>query len=133
MKIVKNWLKLKSVQDIYIFLKFANFYRYLIKSFSRITRLLIFIFIINLIIILIFLMKFNDIMNKNRDDCRVENDKIKSLSTFFISKKNKDNYRVENNKIKSLPTFFISKKIFEANYLIFDVQKVFYLLLNIFI
>ena len=38
---MKNWLKLKSMRDIQVFLRFANFYWYFIQSFSRIARPLI--------------------------------------------------------------------------------------------
>ena len=38
-KVVKNWPKPKSVQDIQIFLRFANFYQQFIQSFSRIAAL----------------------------------------------------------------------------------------------
>ena len=33
---VKNWLELKSVRDIQIFIGFANFYHHFIKGFSKI-------------------------------------------------------------------------------------------------
>ena len=36
-KAVKNWPKLKLVQDIQVFIGFANFYQQFIQSFSRIT------------------------------------------------------------------------------------------------
>ena len=35
-KVVKNWLKLKSVHNISVFWDFANFYQQFIQSFSRI-------------------------------------------------------------------------------------------------
>ena len=38
---VKNWLEPKSVQDIQVFIGFANFYQRFIRGFSRIAALLI--------------------------------------------------------------------------------------------
>ena len=37
---IKIWLKLKSIQDIQIFINFANFYQLFIQSFSKIVVLL---------------------------------------------------------------------------------------------
>ena len=39
-KIVKDWLKLKSIRNIQVFLDFANFYWQFIQGFSRIAALL---------------------------------------------------------------------------------------------
>ena len=39
-KIVKNWPEPKSVQDIWVFLGFANFYQQFIQNFNRIIVLL---------------------------------------------------------------------------------------------
>ena len=38
-KVVHNWLELQSVQDIQVFLGFANFYQFFIQSFSQIATL----------------------------------------------------------------------------------------------
>ena len=37
-KTVINWLELKSMRDIQVFLSFANFYQHFIQSFSKIAR-----------------------------------------------------------------------------------------------
>ena len=39
-KAVRNWPEPKSIQDIQVFIGFANFYRRFIQAFSRITALL---------------------------------------------------------------------------------------------
>ena len=38
-KVVKKWLKLKSIQDIQVFLGFANFYQQFIQGFNKIIAL----------------------------------------------------------------------------------------------
>ena len=38
-KVVKNWLKLRSIRDIQFFLNFTNFYWQFIQGFSRIAAL----------------------------------------------------------------------------------------------
>ena len=38
---VKTWPELKSIRDIQVFIRFANFYRRFIQGFSKITALLI--------------------------------------------------------------------------------------------
>lgn len=40
-KIIKDWLKPKSVQYIQVFIGFANFYWYFIQSFNKISAPLI--------------------------------------------------------------------------------------------
>ena len=40
-KIIKDWLKLKSIRNIQIFLSFANFYQKFIQDYSKITALFI--------------------------------------------------------------------------------------------
>ena len=55
MDIMKNWLELKSVYDIQVFLGFPNFYQYFIQGFSKIawplTLMLRIISLIGLLII----------------------------------------------------------------------------------
>ena len=80
---MKNWLKLKLIWDIKVFLSFANFNWYFISCFGRMAGPFIFIFKILLTkFIKYFLISIDLVINNNVSE--IENRSIRKIGNKLI-------------------------------------------------
>ena len=99
MKAIKNWFKLKSIQEIQVFIRFAKFYYYFIYSFSKISTFPILILKTSLVI------NFWASITRNNNIENMKN--IKSTSKI----KNIKNLAKYKNIIRNLAKFKLFKKL----------------------
>ena len=118
---VKKWLKLKSIQDIQVFLGFANFYWQFIQGFNRIMAPLIWMLKTLLLPERLIFDKLEvgdgeDGVNVSGDNVKLANksrklksQKLAKFQKLFKSRKWKDEKLKKPSKSKNLPNFNIIK------------------------